>query len=87
MLALVLLHALVHAWHFAWAWYFSHGVPGNLAASGITFGLGVAVGYFKVWRKHVKPVVQKVHEVHAHLDPTHPFTLGGQDDGESGSGR
>lgn len=56
------------AWDYCWAWVFSNGVPGNLVASGIAF----TVGYFVGLRKHMKKLV----EIHHHLDPTHPFTLG-----------
>jgi hypothetical protein len=52
--------------------------PGNLLASWIV----IVVAY--VWK--VRPHFKRVRELHRHLNPDDPFTLGG-DDGTSRSGR
>ena len=67
-------------------WCNANGVPGNLAASAITGTLAVTAGYFRVWKRHIRPHIDRTAEIHRHLNPDDPFTLGG-DDGTSGPGR
>jgi hypothetical protein len=50
------------AWFWAWDWYINHGVPGNLAASGILF-VGATLLIERVWRKHLKPHLE-LHKAH-----------------------
>lgn len=71
---------------FVHDWYFNHGVPGNLAASAIWGSLAVTVGYFRVWKKHMRPHIERTAQIHRHLNPDDPYTIG-DDDGASSSGR
>lgn len=80
--------AAAHAYRVATAWaYHSLVDPGNLLAGLIgasVAGLGI---HRTLWRRHIAPHLRRVEELHHHLDPSHPFTLGGESDGESSSGR
>lgn len=31
------------------------------------------------WRKHLRPHLRRTREIHDHLNPNHPFTIGGKD--------
>ena len=70
------LSPLHDAWFWAWHWYNSHGVPGNVAASALLGIPSAIVLYHKVWKQHIRPHLDRVREIHAHLDPSNSFRLG-----------
>lgn len=66
---------------FSWL-YHSLFDPGNLLASMV---VGAPLGWFA--KSRLSPHLRRIEEIHNHLDPTHPFTLGGENDGTSSSRR
>lgn len=56
--------------------------PGNLLASLI---VGAPLGWFA--KSRIQPHLKRIEELHHHLDPSHPFTLGGDQDGSDSARR
>lgn len=63
-------------WTDPYHWFFDAGVPANLVASIICFVAAGVTGYFRVWKKHMRPHIERTHQIHRHLDPNDSYEIG-----------